>query len=1598
MTSRTPIGVHPRPPQRTVSSSTLPSVQRPPPQRALSQQLFPSSPVRKDSALSDASSDSIDHFQAQTHGQGTAQAQSHARLVTTPRRVGSRLRLELSNVDPPHGTSALLSATASATASAPTSAASSPQSHTTSRVPSMADGGDVGDSSPTPTRASAADPDNDNIPLPMPKRRLPASQTYSRLSKRLEAPPRPAPALKKDGRPKPWTVEVPKDAPRYPPVEKRPPPTSDDRFARSGDPFSRGLYSGNADFFPWHGTKDIKHHEDDWSQEAIQKGTWDRGSQNETGTARMTISPAIKQKPGLGALSTIFMGILNQRRLRGHVTAPSTFKPPPRVTLTDTKREVWMKDLANPAISLRRLSRTIPHGIRGRTLLDQCLNKSVPTERAVWLAKCVGANEIRAFKRKGAPGGGAFAIAGEFKWIRDWTVFVEQFIESITFSFGEPDWKAKVTYAIRLATSFYAEQLLDRDHYLDWITSGLEHSPQSKLPMWILVAQICWADILRSRKYGRRLVYALLGHLHTIYIHPDKDILIQLSSQLSTLLASLVRDKSDSFIDPSLWSKYRDALDASLPRDDKASRDAYSHINTRNGQVSITSNTSPLAGRPQLVRLLDATLLSQISRDLPQKCWATGDDKTDIVKTTVDWATSFYRPGLARVYIAANLIRVWASLRIDVTGAILEHMDTIPADDEGRKQMAYHLVVELVRTGQFSVTQYIKWLMARGGCSQPSEVNSDEAACTTRLLVHLPVHYLTEDQKDDRSSLLRRAASYSVIEEADDIHNALMCVSHTLGLPVQDNDMSGRKPIPLRKLLPMIVNSSRALRCAVGVHLRDSVMRLSKSVQAMSQRLFSAIRTILEATQDFYALCEILKFCSRTTNIEVLASCVDTLNLNLQVFYAQGSAERLFTVFFERLKAINQEQGLVSRPLLASLCSLTRRMPNRQEISKHLTHELFLSDRNNATDACSPVSDNNMANPLSGADGEVSEQIEKLLASGNSIDHPTMNRLFAYIIRRLELGWAKMDDNRRIHASLLTRLRLFDALHFDKLMSDWVGRVRLMKKREKLHAVFPLLIITDALPISFLFGPTSLTPAPAPQGDAESAGAAPLDLSSPGAATFHQELLYLTLSKLPDDTDLSQEEVYRFGICQQSIHFSHHKGLLSLMRHAIIEYAELRAGDGNAQLPLDDVAYRNRILDALQLLVVMHTADVTEAFSAQKVHPGAFRLIHEIISNLSKQHGAKDRSSLTAPYDEILRQTNELTMPFCQIKLNMDLSVTPPRQTESENAPQSVSQYDLFAQAMDRAIGAQNVMWTTMLPCLSKDISRHLQSQARQRFLALVPASSQLKDPENIQSALSSNNNLYLAEKLLGVIEAIVVGQPPPPTAQLTMALANKLSDLVDLIVAPRAAEDKKGGMLSSVVEHWIPMLLKFVLLHSVSQEPLSASVMTTSVQGKLQMPPHHEARAHTVLTLCRLLLGLEALPSQVAGGGLLQHLFDVAAVLADGLPDDLRLHCAKSVLVVPGMMPSLHTSSDFRLYYIFSIPPPTAMDGMMLAHRDKAAVPHSSASRGMGAMYGIRPLPHERLSPYVIRRWELLSEPTPNVGVNDTSLNLSLFEAIRIH
>lgn len=198
-----------------------------------------------------------------------------------------------------------------------------------------------------------------------------------------------------------------------------------------------------ADFNPWTGN----HPEDVLNEQTAKQGYYDRTqvSQNESNTARPALYAQLKHRTGLQMLSSVFAAALEKRQNHNTVHAPSTFKPPPRVTLTDNKRETWLRDLANPSVPLRRLSRTIPHGIRGKVLLDQCLGKWIPVARAVWLSKCVGANEIRAFKRKGTSG--ALALGLEAKWVRDWTTNVQQFVEGVFASPKSAEWKARMTYA-----------------------------------------------------------------------------------------------------------------------------------------------------------------------------------------------------------------------------------------------------------------------------------------------------------------------------------------------------------------------------------------------------------------------------------------------------------------------------------------------------------------------------------------------------------------------------------------------------------------------------------------------------------------------------------------------------------------------------------------------------------------------------------------------------------------------------------------------------------------------------------------------------------------------------------------------------------------------------------------------------------------------------------------------------------------------------------------------------------------------------------------------------------------------------------------------
>ncbi|KAK4145760.1 uncharacterized protein C8A04DRAFT_10361 [Dichotomopilus funicola] len=1567
-------------------------------QQSQSQQFPPPSPIRKDAAIS-----ALYDFPPVDSADGAAPRHG------VQRRAGSRLKLELSR----DATDSFVTHTL-ATESPNTVESSKP--FTPSRIIPHTDSSDLGDMSPHLSAHPLSV--EEDVPFPMPCRPPPFVASNPRRG--MPPPPTNPNPIKKETRPKPYTVEPPAAAPRY--------ATPADSKSRTNG-FAPPPKTGYADFSPWTG----HHPEDQFSDNVIRNGYYDKGSfaTAETQSAKNILFPALKHKTGLGALSSVFTAILGQRRHTGQITAPSTFKPPPRVTLTDTKRDLWLKDLANPAILLRRLSRTIPHGIRGKVLLEQCLNKHVPTDRAVWLIKCVGANEIRATKRKGVS---TLVMGGETRWIKDWTVSVEQFIESVYFAFDQDDWKAKVHYTTRLAAHLYAEQLLDREHYSEWLVSNLENSTDAKLPMWLLMTQLYWKDLLKLRKYGRRLVAALISHHNLIYNHPDKDILHPLLDNLTQCLNALILSSPENFVAPSTWSKYREALKACLPAGDEARHSAFSAISLRNEQLAAAANRSQPAARHILVRMLDGTLQAPMPDELPSQCWGISKDKEALAQALLEWCTSLYRPGLAKVYVASRILQHWRTLGLDTTTAVLAFLEADACEERDRKPMLYHLVCELVRSGVFSVPVYIQWLMARGGARSPELVSRDGPG-PTRLLVEVPTHALTPSQRDLRGEVLRRA-SFSVSDAAADVELAVKHLQRALGMQVEASDL---KPLSLPKLTKRIASADRSLKAELGQWLRANVAvhveemeKEGSQAGEIAPSVFYAVRSVLEAAEDFSILGDILKMLTKHSNVEILAAITDTVSRHFLIFSALGVASPLFRSLHQRLRAAAQEQGLALRPLLASLVTLAPRIPGMEELASQLRKDLALSDRQNPVDACSPVSDNMVARLQDDA-GELHEEIEKLLAGGSSVDRNTMERLFQTIVQRLQASWTKASDKQRAYSSLLGRLRLFNAQHFDGLMVKWLLSLRTLGNRPSILRILPLLVSVGCVDMVAILATTSdfsagqgVAHARTPAAAAATAASTPQVVQITYRTRYMQEVLQLLTAPIRLDDLLTTDEVYRFSILQEQAVRESPKEVLGLIFLASAEYSYAKAQNDLEGLPLESESVQRNLLELLKRLILRDAAGVVRLLGIKSPNAQAGGWMDNVTTKLLVPTAD---GSPRVSFDQVLELTNEFTLPFCQVKLALSLSAN--EQAGHESTERQQSHVELFANAMDKAISVGNISWVGMLSCLSPEITQHLKVRAQTRFLDLLPS---FRNPPRADDTLAQN--LQMAENLLSVIDAIMRGSPQGSRQpQLSPAVAEKLVDLWEVLAARSddqsqsrspdamiidsvdpddeifaASTQANNNPKTTVLAHWLPLVLNFITLHA---HAFDLSKPTSDVRAK-------------ILVACAgLLQELDAL--HLPGTGidtqpLSRRVFDLSCLLVDNLAEDARLMCVRAVKDCAG--------SDARLRYLFSFSSSLsggcAAEGggdgggtLMLAHREKPGMGGITTTPTTGTMPtpgaaiqlpgGLLGTPTslwggvdrsqtgERLSVFHFRRWEMLNEPTPNVGENDTALSLGLFEARRV-
>jgi len=1108
-------------------------------------------------------------------------------------------------------------------------------------------------------------------------------------------------------------------------------------------------------------------------------------------------------------------------------------------------------------------------------------------------------------------------------------------------------------------------------------------------------------------------------------------------------------------------------------------RALYKSVNSRNEQLAANSIRSQPAARNIMVKQLDSSLQSAISDDFPQECWNITKDKPTLVKTLLEWCSSPYRPGVAKVYVTVRLLASWSAFGVDATAALLDFFDADPLVELGRKSLCYHLASELVRRGLFNVSRYIQWLIARGGLSEPGAVAQD-GQVTTRLLAELPTHAMSDSLKSLRANMLR-LARYQVEHEAKDVAMAVMYLKQTLGLPLDaDDPMAGKKPMSVTKLSNRIRLSSRSLKADLCAWLRNSFVCLDKESKDRKQpadvtpSTFNGVRAALEAAADYSMLADVLRVVAGTSNIEVLGSCADTVNLHISTFAAMGAARDLFDLLYGRLKTAVEEHGIGARPLLAALANLAPRIPGLEDLGSQLHKDLIRSDRSTAVDACSPVSDN-MAARLQDSEGELHEEIEKLLSTGTSLDKNTMERLFGTVVPRLQGCWDKADGGPpRAYAMLLARLRLFDAQHFDMIMTKWLRSVR--SSVAVLH-VFPMLASLECLTIPLILSTVSDEGTQASIAAAKSSSSS--SSSTPTASSlvqntwrsrYVQQVLQLMAIPIPRHPLLTEEECYRFSIRQSQARKAYSNELLALIRNSLAEYSICRQ-QGEQFLPLDDPATQGHVQELLQSLVLMDSASVARALAVKNADPAVGHLIETTTTRLLIPNCPPETTHVS--FDDVLERTNEFTLPFCQLKLSSSLALGDSSGPDASERAQS--HLELFAKAMDKAIDARNITWTGMLPCLGPEITQHLKNRAQARFFELIPSAKTAaavtsnggggsSAQQAVAAAATSQSSettrrtleqsVQMADNLLAVVDAIIrggsMGRPP----QLIPLMMEKLADVWEVLATGDPAAR------AAVVRHWLPNVLTFLTLHTATFDASKASndvrakgalVLAGIMQELDSLPP-----AVDELLLLSSSSSTSSLPSPTSSSSpntepqqqqqqqqqqpvqqqqqrqnlirLRERVFDLAMLLVDNLAEESRLHCVRIIR-------DATSTSDPRLRYLFSFAlSPT--EHLVLSHRDKSATtpglagpaaggasaaparsipqpppPPTPTAAGPGAagvagaggggvaagggMWG--PQPPEKLSRFVFRRWEIISDPNPTVQENDSSLNMSLFEAIKL-
>jgi mediator of RNA polymerase II transcription subunit 12 len=1143
--------------------------------------------------------------------------------------------------------------------------------------------------------------------------------------------------------------------------------------------------------------------------------------------------------------------------------------------------------------------------------MEQCLGKDIPLPRAVWLAKCVGANELRAFRRKGVSG--AAAASGESKWVGEWTVHVEQFLEGVIASCGQPQWQAKMDYAVKLATSFYTERLLERDHYLDWIVSSFAEAAPEALPVWTIMVQLYWKDVIMFVKRGRKLAEATLNILHQT-CRGSLWIGDALKARLKKLIVVMAVTNRGCLIIPRAWERYSYLLVPSAIGSEHSTSDGPAqNVMRRNTRL-----TRPLRKTPQTTRsafmdlytLLDMVGLHVDIERLTTSCLASVADVPKLVPALLNWSASVYRAGQSRVYLAAGVLSQLCKRGYDTDDFIMGFLRTESTAPLVVNNV-YRVVGELIRADCFSTGRYLQWLMTSGSLSR-----GNSSSLSNGLLAALPLDALQPHLLNSRNMLLRRMGSIE-----DEPASVEAVVAQIDSCDADDGNE------------PVVDLSALSESAKLEVARRTSIKAAARAKGGMaSLRYFCGIRTALEVCGDHRTLADVVQSGSLADDPALLTTIANTVNMHAKSFGAMGCLQSLLGQLLERYNAMRSQQPL-DRKFTLALMGLVKRFPDRHHIVGHLEQDLAICEQQNSMNVCSPASDNIVSMQASNLASD--SDIDAVFASGNNMDEQLMQRVFSRIVQRARKTNAPDSQFPSKVCGWLDQLRAVavDPSSFDQMA---LNHVRACLKASE-QVVAPCNMITAIV----ASGCTSFATM------AE-------EVKAPTAAAIVVRLL---LSDTTMYHGLHAAEAYQYRVQQQLFCSTHADRVVQLFITAM-EYPDL---------PLDDENLANLVLD----YAVAHYQDVMKALASnawsQVFLANCSRLATKILG-LGRPLEAKQNLDVRS----IVANADPLSIVPCAAALQLQSILTP-------------EQSDDVQQAVLDAISNGSEVWPQLLGSVGQGIVQEIYQWARDQVMskAFEHDGFDTFDQASIIRSLDILDVTFHAAKEgdCGSIVPIIIEKLKTLDTQL---------GAVDMT--------SRGGQAGRQVLRSLHVLLHLSVLYSstsgVNSESLDQSY-------------------------CQLLSALSTIlvhPKLQGQQELLEYIFDVSSTLADNISEASLSMLARSISGRDALLSSLFGTCPLPDAWLAVVSHPhlqgTPQQRVLMKQQPgsqqqvSGRQPHQQSP--VQQQHGFQRPPaavraegrsamDTKTVPFPLRRWEIMSDATPMVGDNDTSLSLGLFGARKV-